>query len=72
MRVSLAKSKPTSHVEVLRQPIFSNPFIFNTTGLPLEYVVSVKDAPLPILVALESKIFGTWKLGHGKASRPSG
>ncbi len=35
VRVSLAKSKPTSHVEVLRQPIFNNPPILNTTDLPL-------------------------------------
>jgi hypothetical protein len=35
VRVGLTKSKPTSHAEVLRQPIFSNPLILNTTGLPL-------------------------------------
>jgi hypothetical protein len=35
VKVGLAKSKPASHVEVLRQPIFSNPLILNTTGHPL-------------------------------------
>jgi hypothetical protein len=35
LRVGLTKSKPASHVEVLRQPIFSNPLILNTTSLPL-------------------------------------
>jgi hypothetical protein len=38
---------------------------------PWEYVVLVKDAPLPILAAPKSKIFGTWRVGHGKASKPS-
>jgi hypothetical protein len=33
---------------------------------------SVKDEPLPILAAPESKIFGTTRAGHGKASKPSG
>jgi hypothetical protein len=32
----------------------------------------MKDKPLPILAALESKIFGTRKAGHGKASKPFG
>jgi hypothetical protein len=35
IRIGLAKSEPTSHAEVLRQPIFSNPLILNTTDLPL-------------------------------------
>jgi hypothetical protein len=35
VRVGLAKSEPASHVEVLEQPIFSNPLILNRTGLPL-------------------------------------
>ncbi len=35
IRVGLVKSKPASHVEVLRQPIFNNPLILNTSGLPL-------------------------------------
>jgi hypothetical protein len=35
VRVGLAKFEPTSHAEVLKQPIFNNPFILNTTGLPL-------------------------------------
>jgi len=37
---------------------------------PWENVVSMKDAPLLILVAPKSKIFGTRKAGHGKASSP--
>ncbi len=32
VKVGLAKSEPASHAEVLRQPIFNNPFILNTTG----------------------------------------
>jgi hypothetical protein len=32
----------------------------------------MKDEPLPILAALESKIFGIMREGHGKASKPSG
>jgi hypothetical protein len=32
----------------------------------------MKDVPLLILVAPESKIFGTRKAGHGKAFKPSG
>jgi hypothetical protein len=35
VRVGLAKSELASHAEVLRQPIFSNPLILNTTGHPL-------------------------------------
>jgi hypothetical protein len=35
IKVSLAKSEPASHAEVFRQPIFSNPLILNTIGLPL-------------------------------------
>jgi hypothetical protein len=35
VRVGLAKSEPASHAKVFRQPIFSNPLILNTTGLPL-------------------------------------
>jgi hypothetical protein len=35
LRVGLAKFEPASHAEVLRQPIFNNPLILNTTGLPL-------------------------------------
>jgi hypothetical protein len=35
VRVGLTKSEPASHAEVLRQPIFSNPLILNTTGHPL-------------------------------------
>jgi hypothetical protein len=35
LRVGLAKSEPASHAEVLRQPIFNNPLILNTTGHPL-------------------------------------
>jgi hypothetical protein len=34
VRVSVTKSEPTSHAEVLRQPIFNNPLILNTTGHP--------------------------------------
>jgi hypothetical protein len=30
-----SKVEPTSHAEVLRQPIFSNPLILNTIGHPL-------------------------------------
>jgi hypothetical protein len=67
LRVGLAKSKPTSHAEVLKQPIFSNPLILNTNSLPREYVVLVKDAPLPILATPESKIFGTQRARQGKA-----
>jgi hypothetical protein len=36
VRVGLAKSEPASHAEVLKHPIFRNPLILNTTGLPLE------------------------------------
>jgi hypothetical protein len=35
VRVGLTKSEFASHAEVLRQPIFSNPLILNTTGHPL-------------------------------------
>jgi hypothetical protein len=35
VKVGLAKSELASHAEVLRQPIFNNPFILNTTGHPL-------------------------------------
>jgi hypothetical protein len=35
VRVGLTKFKPASHMEVLRQPIFNNPLILNTTGHPL-------------------------------------
>ncbi len=35
IKVGLTKSKPASHTEVFRQPIFSNPLILNTTGHPL-------------------------------------
>ncbi len=35
VRVSLAKSEFASHVEVLKQPIFSNPLILNTIHFPL-------------------------------------
>jgi hypothetical protein len=35
IKVGLAKSEPASHVEVLKQPIFSNPLILNTTNHPL-------------------------------------
>jgi hypothetical protein len=72
VKIGLAKFKPASHAEVLRQPIFNNPHTLNTIGRPLECVVVVKDAPLPILAAPESKIFGTWRAGHGKASKPFG
>jgi hypothetical protein len=37
-----------------------------------ERVVAMKDEPLPILATPESKIFGTRRAGHGKASKPSG
>jgi hypothetical protein len=36
VRVGLTKSEPASRAEILRQPIFSNPLILNTTGHPLE------------------------------------
>jgi len=35
VKVGLVKSKPASHAEVLKQPIFNNLFILNTTSLPL-------------------------------------
>ncbi len=35
VRVGLAKFEPASYAEVLRQPIFNNPLILNTTGHPL-------------------------------------
>jgi hypothetical protein len=35
IRIRLAKFEPASHAKVLRQPIFSNPFILNTTSLPM-------------------------------------
>jgi len=35
IRVDLTKSEPASHAEVLKQPIFNNPLILNTTGLTL-------------------------------------
>ncbi len=35
VKVGLTKSKSASHAEVLKQPIFSNPLILNTTGHPL-------------------------------------
>jgi hypothetical protein len=35
VKVGLAKSEPASHAKVFRQPIFNNPLILNTTGLPL-------------------------------------
>jgi hypothetical protein len=35
IKVGLAKSEPASHTEVLKQPIFSNPLILNTTNHPL-------------------------------------
>jgi hypothetical protein len=35
IRVGLAKFEPASHAEVLKQPIFNNPLIFNTIGFPL-------------------------------------
>ncbi len=35
VRVGLTKSEPASRAEVLRQPIFSNLLILNTTGHPL-------------------------------------
>jgi hypothetical protein len=72
VKVGLAKSEPTSHAEVLRQPIFGTLSSSTRPVSPWEYVVSVKDAPLPILAAPESKIFGTRRARHGKASRPFG
>jgi len=35
VRIGLVKSELASHGKVLRQPIFNNPLILNTTGLPL-------------------------------------
>jgi hypothetical protein len=70
VRVGLTKSEPASHAEVLRQPIFSNLLIVNTTGHPLGVSGAMKDEPLPNVAAPESNIFGTKKVGHGKTSKP--
>jgi hypothetical protein len=35
-------------------------------------MVTMKDEPLPILAAPESKIFGTKRAEHGKTFKPSG
>jgi hypothetical protein len=34
VRAHLEKTKPTSQAKVLKQPIFNNPLITNTGGLP--------------------------------------
>ncbi len=72
VRVGLAKSEPASHAEVLRQPFLAT--LSSSTRLVTlwDSVVAMKDKPLPILAAPESKIFGTRRAGHGKASKPSG
>lgn len=35
VRANLVKTKPTSQVEVFRQPIFNNPLVINDVGRPL-------------------------------------
>jgi hypothetical protein len=35
VRVGLTKTNPTSSAEILRQPLFGNPLIFDSNGTPL-------------------------------------
>jgi hypothetical protein len=71
VRVGLTKSEPASHAKVLRQPIFSNPFILNTIGHPLG--MSGRNEGRPIANSGCTRIKDLWarKEGHGKASKPS-
>jgi hypothetical protein len=37
MKPGFTKSNPTSAAEILRQPIFDNPSVLNTSGIPLGF-----------------------------------
>ncbi len=65
VRAGFVKTKPTSHAEVLRQPIFSNPLITNVASHPLGMNRLNEGQAIPRPIARELRTYGIGKTESG-------